>query len=76
MQEIGRFNLPIGVTPNNMEKYQSFTLGRNLRFIDSLQFLSSALSELVSNLAVEKLVYTKKEFGERVGVMARKGVYP
>ena len=42
--------LQVGVIPNNMERYMSFTLGKQLRFIDSFQFLSSSLSKLVGNL--------------------------
>ena len=38
--------------------------------------MSSSLSELVSNHPVEKLVYTREKFGEKVGIMAWKGVYP
>ena len=37
--------------------------------------MSSSLEKLVSNLPVDKLVYTTKEFNENVMLMARKGVY-
>ena len=36
----------IGVIPNNMEKYMSFTLGKNIMFIDSLQFMNSSMEKL------------------------------
>ena len=42
--------MDINVIPNNMEKYMAFMLGRHLVFIDSLQFMSSSLDKLVSNL--------------------------
>ena len=38
--------------------------------------MSSALSELVSKLFAEKPVYTIERLGEKVGIMATKGVYP
>ena len=80
MQEIGDIarstRREIEVIPNNMESYSSSSLGKNIRFIDSLQFMSSSLKKLVSNLPIDKLVYTAKEFGDNTALMARKGVYP
>ena len=67
----------INVIPNNMEKYMAFMLGNHLTFIDSFQFMSSSLDKLVSNLPIESLKYTSKEFkDEKLDLMARKGVYP
>ena len=43
MQEIDKFNLKINVLPNGLEKHMSFSINNKLRFIDSLQFLSSSL---------------------------------
>ena len=40
----------ITVIARNMEKYLSFTLGSSLKFIDSLNFMSSSLDKLVSYL--------------------------
>ena len=62
MQEIGKFNLDINVIPCNMEKYMAFMLGRNLVFIDSFQFMSSSLENLVKNLPEESFKYTSEEF--------------
>ena len=42
--------MDINVIPNNMEKYMAFMLGKHLVSIDSLQFMSSSLDKLVSNL--------------------------
>ena len=42
--------MDINVIPNNMEKYVAFMLGKHLVFIYSLQFMSSSLNKLVSNL--------------------------
>ena len=35
MQEIGKFNKYINVTPNYMEKYMAFIIDKNLIFLDS-----------------------------------------
>lgn len=52
-------------------------LGKNLKFIDSFQFMSSSLEQLVNNLPKEKLKYTSEVFqGKAVDLMAQKGVYP
>ena len=67
----------INAIPNNMEKYMAFMLGNHLTFIDSFQFMSSSLERLVSNLPKESLKYTSKKFkGEKLDLMAQKGVYP
>ena len=71
----------INAIPNNMEKYMAFMLGNNLTFIDSFQFMSSALAEkLVSNLPKESLKYTSQKFkGKKldlINIMSQKGVYP
>ena len=50
MQELGKFNLKISVTPNRLGKYMSFTINNKLSFIDSFQFLSSPLDSLVKKL--------------------------
>ena len=47
MQELGKFSLKIGVIPNGLEKYMSFTISNKLSFIDSFQFLSSSFESLV-----------------------------
>ena len=67
----------INAIPNNMEKYMAFMLGNHLTFIDSFQFMSSSLDELVSNLPAEALKYTNKRFQkEKLNLMTRKGIYP
>ena len=67
----------INAIPNNMEKYMAFMLGNHLTFIDSFQFMSLSLGELVSNLPAEALKYTSKRFQkEKLNLMARKGIYP
>ena len=69
--------LTINGVPNNMEKYMAFMLGNHLTFIDSFQFMSSSLDQLVSNLPKDDLIYTSKVFkGKRLNLMSQKGVYP
>ena len=70
-------DLNINAIPNNMEKYMAFMLGNHLKFIDSFQFMSSSLDELVSNLPKDDLIYTSKVFkGKILNLMSQKGVYP
>ena len=67
----------INVIPCNMEKYMAFMLGRYLLFIDSFQFMSSSLSNLVNNLPAEAFKYTGQVFqGKQLSLMKKKGVYP
>ena len=117
----------INAIPNNMEKYMAFMLGNHLTFIDSFQFMSSSLENLVKNITkcgkcetcdpgkcikrsinneghitqhktsfpcgkcrncknsgkacakpnYDNLKYTSKKFkGEKLDLMARKGLYP
>ena len=42
--------LKINAISNNMEKYMAFMLGNHLNFIDSFQFTSSSLDNLVENI--------------------------
>ena len=77
MQEIGKFEKDIKVTPNNLEKYMAFFLGKHLKFINSFQFMSSSLETLVKNVPLSDLKYTSQEFqDEKLELMKRKGVYP
>ena len=72
-----RKDLKINAIPNNMERYMAITLGNNLTFIDSFQFMSSSLDKLVSNLRNEDLKYTSTAFyGYKLDLMSKKGVYP
>ena len=72
-----RKDLKINAMPNNMERYMAFTLGNNLTFIDSFQFMSSSLDKLVSNLREEDLTYTSTAFyGYKLDLMSKKVVYP
>ena len=69
--------MSINAIPNNMEKYLAFMLGFNLVFIDSFQFMSTSLNNLVNNLPRDSFKYTSKQFeNEKFDLMIRKGVYP
>ena len=91
MQEIGKIakehtytnkkgekvEMNINCIPNNMEKYMAFMLGNHLVFLDSFQFMSSSLDNLVKNLPDEAFKYTKQEFKkEQFNLMKQKGIYP
>ena len=50
-----------------------------IRFIDSFKFMASSLEGLVKNLAksdLSKFIQTKREFGKKIELMTRKGIYP
>ncbi|CAB4018912.1 Gastrula zinc finger [Paramuricea clavata] len=77
MQEIGKFKMNVNVIPNNMEKYISFSLGKNLVFIDSIQFMASSLEALVSNLSPEDFrIVGKRWKGEDFNLVTQNGVFP
>ena len=78
MQEIDKFNLDVNVIPNNMEKYMAFMLGKHLTFLDSYQFMYSALDKLVNNLSPKAFKHTDKEFKNKIhaALMKKKGAYP
>ena len=69
MQEIGGFGLEVNVIPNNMEKYMSFSLGK--------QFMASSLEALAVNLSQEyfKLVGQRWK-GEDFELVTKKGIFP
>ena len=72
-----KVQMDINAIPNNMEKYMAFMLGNHLVFLDSFQFMSSSLDNLVKNLPDEAFKYTKQEFKkEQFNLMKQKGVYP
>ena len=62
MQELGKFNLKINVIQNRLEKYMRLTINNKLSFIDSFQFLSSSLDNLVKNLNKDDFKYLSQYF--------------
>ena len=70
-------HMNINCIPNNMEKYMAFMLGNHLVFLDSFQFMSSSLDNLIKNLPDEAFKYTKQGFkNEQFNLMKQKGIYP
>ena len=61
-KELSKFNCKINVIPNGLEKYMSFTLNKNLVFIDSMLFMNSSLDKLVKNLSDEDFKYLSVKF--------------
>ena len=77
MQQLGKGNLKFNIIPNGLEKYMSFTINNKLSFIDSFQFLSSALDSLVEKLCKNNFKYLSQEFGNSLlDLVRRKGFYP
>ena len=55
----------------------AFFLGRDLVFIDCMQFMNSSLDRLVKNLVDKDFKYLVKEFGcENLKILKQKGAYP
>ena len=55
----------------------AFFLGKNLVFIDSMQFMNFSPDKLVKNLSDEDFKYLVKEFGsENLKILKQKGAYP
>ena len=68
----------VKVIPQNSEKYLQFQIG-NLRFLDSFQFLSTSLNELVSLLlksGKHNFVHTSKHLDTQDDIVFSKGIYP
>ena len=61
--------------PNILAKYMSFTLNKNIVFIDSMLFMNFVLDKLAKNLSDFK--YLSEEFSdEKLELVKKKGVYP
>ena len=75
--EINKFYVKISAIPNRLEKYMAFFSGKNLVFIDTMQFMNSSLDKLVKNLSDKDFKYLVKEFGfENSEILKQKGAYP
>ena len=48
-----------------IRKIHGIFLGKNLVFIDSMQFMNSSLDKLVKNLSDEDFKYLVEEFGSK-----------
>ena len=72
-KKLNKFNCSVDVITNGLEKYMSFTLNKNIVFIDSMLFMNSSLDKLVKNLNDFK--YLSTEFsGEQLELVKKKGV--
>ena len=70
-------DVKISAIPNGLEKYMAFFLGKNLVFIDSMQFMNFNLDKLVTNLSDKDFKYLVEEFGSRnLEILKQKGAYP
>ena len=76
-KELSKFNgLKISVIPNGLEKYMTFTLNKNLVFIDGILFMNSSLDKLVKNLTDKDFVFLNEEFSkEKLKLVKEKGIY-
>ena len=59
-QKIDKFDAEISVIPNEIEKYRASITDKNLVFIDSIQFTTFILDELVKNLTDNDFKYYVK----------------
>ena len=77
MQGLSKFNLKINIIPNRLENYTSFRINNKLSFIDSFQFLTSSLDNLVKNLNKDDFKYLIQKFYNNVlDLVKQKGFYP
>ena len=74
IKELSKFNCSINVIPNGLEKFMSFSLGKNIVFIDSMLFLNSSLDKLVNNFNDSK--YLGSVFKGNKLELVKKGIYP
>ena len=66
-------NAKIEVIPTNTEKFLALQVD-SVRFLDSFQFLSSSLENLVSTMArdgIDKFLHTKRHFGNDPNVFKK-----
>ena len=77
MQELGKFNVKVNFIPNELDKYMSFTINNKLTYIDSFQFLSSSLDNLVKNFRKDDFKYLSWERDKnKLDLVKKKGFYP
>ena len=75
--ELNKFHVKISAIPNGLEKYMALFLGKNLVFIDSMQYMNFSLDKLVKKLSDEDFKYLVEEFGsENLELLKQKGTHP
>ena len=76
-KKLGNLSLKINAISNGLEKYMSFNIVNKLIFIDSFQFLSSSLDNLVKNLDKYNFKYFSQEFdNDFLDLDKQRGLYP
>ena len=76
-KELSKFHDKISVISNGLEKYMTFTLNKDLVFIDSMLFMNFSLDKLVNNLSDKDFMCLSEEFSdEQLKLVKEKGVYP
>ena len=74
-KELSKFDCRVSVIPNGLENYMSFSLNRNIVFIDSMLFMKSNLDKLVKNLGDDDFKYLSEVFsGEKLELFKKKGI--
>ena len=77
MQELAKFNFKINAIPNGLEKYISNNINNKLIFIDSFQFLSFPLDDLVESLGKVDFNYLSQELDSNVlDLVKQKRLHP
>ena len=69
MEELGKFDFKINVIANQLEKHMSFNVNNKLIFIDTFQFLSFLLNNVVNNLSKDRFKYLIQDFDSKVLVI-------
>ena len=76
-KELSNFDCKISVISGGLEKYMSFTLNKNIVFIDSMLFLNSSLDKLAKNLSDKDFKHLSEVFSdEKLELVKKKGLYP
>ena len=74
-KELSKFNCNINVISNGLEKYMSFSLNKNIVFVDSMLFMNSSLDKLVKNLNDFKYLSNVFKDGQ-LKLVKKKGISP
>ena len=76
LKELSKFDCRISVIPNGLEKYMSFTLNKNIVFIDTMLFMNYSLDKLAKNLSDSDFKYLSEKFSvEKSELVKKKGIY-
>ena len=76
MSELCIFSLKVNVIPDGLEKYMIFNINNKLCFIDSFQFFSSSLDNLVKELSNEDFNYLSQFVCGVLDLVKQKGFFP